>query len=56
VSRRPIVLDAEALGVDEPPAARPDTTTLAAVLDAVTAVQAAQAQLTATLAGLIVRE
>jgi hypothetical protein len=54
VSRRPIVLDADALGVDEPPAARPDTTPLAAVLHAVAAVQAAQAQLTAALAGLVV--
>jgi transcriptional regulator with XRE-family HTH domain len=54
VSRRPIVLDAEALGVDEPPAARPDTTTLTAVLHAVAALQAAHAQLTAALAGLVV--
>jgi hypothetical protein len=54
LSRRPIVLDADALGVDEPPAARPDTTTLTAVLHAVAALQAAHAQLTAAMAGLIV--
>lgn len=57
VSRRPIVLDADALGVGEPPAARPDTTALAAVLHAVAAVQAAQAaqaQLTAALTHLVV--
>jgi hypothetical protein len=53
LSRRPIVLDAEALGVDEPPAAHPDTTTLAAVLHAVAALQAAHAQLTDALAGLV---